>query len=576
MPTAERKLSRLVLLLLMMITFAFLFSNNVFLGISSETIFNQTFGGSGEDVARSVQQTSDGGYIAAGWTTSFGAGTADFWLVKTDSNGNMMWNRTYGGPSEDKAYSVQQTSDNGYIVAGTTTSYGAGLVDFWLVKTDANGIMQWSRVYGGAGDDYAFCVRQVNDGGFIVAGYTDSFGAGSSDFWLVKTDSSGIMEWNKTYGGVGSDKAFSVAQTANGGYAVAGETSSFGAGNLDVWLIKTDSNGNMMWDRTYGGASVDTARSIQETIDGGYVIAGWTNSFGAGGTDFWLLKADSSGYLQWNKTYGDTYDEEAYAVGLTSDQGYIIAGGMTSLYSLGGWDFWQVKTDVNGNMQWNQSNGGLYDDKAYSVQQTNDGGYIIAGSTESFGAGLADFWLTKNVAPPPRPPDEDHDIAIMGVLPSRMIVGGGNTLTVNVTVANLGKYLESTMVHLYANATEIGYGELVFLMRGESYVIEFLWDTTGWAKGCYTIRAVADPVFGETESARQNNIGYDGIVIVTFTGDVQGDLKVDATDLLSLSKAFASNPQEPNWNLYCDFNNDRIIDALDLQLLAQNFGSQSG
>jgi hypothetical protein len=575
LPTTERKLSRLVLPLLMMIIFALVFNHNVFLGSSSEIIFNKTFGGSGEDVARSVQQTSDGRYIAAGWTTSFGAGASDFWLVKTDSNGNMMWNRTYGGSSEDKAYSVQQTSDNGYIVAGTTTSYGAGLVDFWLVKTDANGIVQWSRTYGGAGYDYASCVRQVNDGGFIVAGYTDSFGVGNSDFWLVKTDSNGIMQWNKTYGGVGSDKAFAVAQTANGGYAVVGETDSFGAGNLDVWLIKTDSSGNIMWNRTYGGASLDTARSVQETIDGGYVIAGWTSSFGAGGSDFWLLKTDSSGYLQWNRTYGDTYDEEAYSVGMTSDQGYVIAGGMTSLYSLGGWDFWQVKTDVNGNMQWNQSNGGLYDDKAYSVQQTSDGGYILAGSTESFGAGLADFWLTKNVAPPPRPPDENHDVAVTGVVPSRMIIGEGNTLTVNVTVANLGRYLENTMVHLYANQTEIG-NEWVILSTGETYIIEFPWDTSAWTKGHYAIRAECDAVLGESESARQNNICHDGTIIVTFIGDVEGDLKVDATDLLILSKAFASNPQKPNWNLYCDFNNDGIIDALDLQLLARNFGSQSG
>jgi hypothetical protein len=557
----------------MMITFALLFSNNVFLGISSETIFNQTFGGSGEDVARSVQQTSDGGYIAAGWTTSFGAGAADFWLVKTDSNGNMMWDRTYGGPSEDKAYSVQQTSDNGYIVTGISTSYGAGLVDFWLVKTDANGIVMWSRTYGGAGDDYAFCVRQVNDEGFIVAGHTDSLGAGNSDFWLIKTDSNGIMQWNKTYGGAGSDKAFSVAQTANGGYAVAGETDSLGAGNLDVWLIKTDSNGNMMWDRTYGGANIDTARSIQETIDSGYVIAGWTNSFGAGGTDFWLLKADSLGYLQWNKTYGGAYDEEANEVRQTSDGGFVIAGSTTT-YGLGGWDFWQVKTGVTGNEEWTQPNGGTLDERAYSIKQTSDGGYIIAGSTESFGAGL-DFWLTKNVAPPPRPPDEDHDIAVTGVVSSRMIIGEGNTLTVNVTVANLGRYMENTMVHLYANQSEIG-NEWVFLLTGETYIIEFAWDTSGWTKGHYAIRAEADAVLGESESARQNNICHDGTVIVTFIGDVDGDFEVDATDLLTLGKAFESHPQEPNWNLYCDFNNDRIIDALDLQLLAQNFGSQSG
>jgi hypothetical protein len=539
-----------------------------------DAIFNATFGGANQDVARSVVRAVDGGYVTAGWTMSFGTASADFWLVKTDASGNLQWNRTYGGAGEDKAYSVQKTSDSGYIVAGSTASYGSGLDDSWLVKTDANGVMQWSRTYGGVNNDYSFCVRQADDGGYVLAGYTDSFGAGSSDFWLVKTDGDGNMQWNKTYGGTGEDRAFSADQTVEGGYVIVGETDSYGAGNLDFWIVKTDSTGNDLWSRTYGGSNLDAGRAVKQTSNLGYVIAGWTRSFGAGGADFWLVKVDSSGYLQWNRTYGGAYDEEAYAIQQTSDGGFIAAGSTTT-YGLGGWDFWQVKTDANGNTQWNQANGGASDDLAYSVQQTGDGGFILVGSTESFGAGLADFWLTKNVPPPPRPPEEDHDVAVMGVLPSRMIVGEGMTMAISVTVANLGRHQESTIVSVYANATVIDTYQ-IFLWMGQSQTLDFTWDTYGFAKGSYRITAVADPVLGESDSARANNILNDGEVLVTITGDIQGDQRVDALDLLALNRAYSSDPSKPNWNLYCDLNDDSRVDLSDLQLLGRNFGKTSG
>jgi len=383
-------------------------------GTESESIWNVAYGGFNHDVARSVQKTGDGGYIVAGWTMSFGAGLTDFWLIKVDSNGTMQWNQTFGGIANDQAYSVQQTSDEGYIIVGSTESYGAGLSDFWLVKTDAEGVTQWGKTYGGIYDDVAFCVRQTIDGGYIITGYTDSFGAGFSDFWLVKTDTNGTMQWSQTFGGTGFDRASSVVQTSDGGYMIVGETDSFGAGNFDFWLVGTDSVGTTLWSRTYGGASYDVARSVEQTIDGGYIIGGWTNSFGTGGSDFWLIKTDGFGSQHWNKTYGWIFDEEAYSVQQTSDEGYIIVGS-TQSYGFGGWDFWLVKTDTNGTMQWNQANGGIADDRAYSVQQTSDEGYIVVGSTESFGAGLSDFWLTKlpqkpEKPPPPPPPRLPGDI----------------------------------------------------------------------------------------------------------------------------------------------------------------------
>ena len=206
--------------------------------VAPEEEWNKTFGGSQDDMALSVQQTSDGGYIVAGETCSYGAGHYDVWLVKTDANGTEQWNKTFGGLGIDWAYSVQQTTDSGYIVAGGTTSYGVGSWDFWLVKTDANGIKQWDKTFGGTNNEMASSVQQTTDSGYIIAGYTWSYGAGGSDMWLIKTDANGNEQWNKTFGGTDKENALSIQQTANDGYILAGWTESYSAGSADFWLIK--------------------------------------------------------------------------------------------------------------------------------------------------------------------------------------------------------------------------------------------------------------------------------------------------------------------------------------------------
>jgi len=323
-----------------------------------EEEWNKTFGGTGSDRAYSVQQTSDGGYILAGGTYSYGAGSYDFWLVKTDLSGEKQWDKTFGGTGSDRAYSVQQTSDGGHILAGGTYSYGAGSGDFWLVKTDSSGEKQWDKTFGGTGSDYAYSVQQTSDGGHILAGGTYSYGAGSGDFWLVKTDSSGEKQWDKTFGGTGSDYARSVQQTSDGGYILAGSTTSYGAGSGDFWLVKTDSSGEKQWDKTFGGTGSDRGYSVQQTSDGGYIIAGDTHSYGAGSGDFWLVKTDSEGDKEWDKTLGGTDDDYASSVQQTSDGGYVLAG-YTKSYGAGGSDFWliklgtaaQMRGDLNGDDQ---------------------------------------------------------------------------------------------------------------------------------------------------------------------------------------------------------------------------------
>ena len=211
---------------------------------AQQQVWQKTYGGSNLDWASSIQQTTDGGYIVAGWTESFGAGNMDFYIIKLDSNGNKVWEKTYGGSENDVAYSIQQTSDGGYIVAGGTYSFGAGSADFYIIKLDSNGNKVWGKTYGGSNDEWARSIQQTTDGGYIVAGTTYSFGAGYDDFYIIKLDSNGDKVWEKTYGGSSYDEAYSIQQTSDGGYIVAGGTSSFGAGSADFYIIKTDSEGN--------------------------------------------------------------------------------------------------------------------------------------------------------------------------------------------------------------------------------------------------------------------------------------------------------------------------------------------
>jgi hypothetical protein len=349
--------------------------------------WSQTFGGSGHDQGNSVAQTSDGGYIIAGQTYSYGAGLNDVYLIKTDASGNEEWYQTFGGSEQDYGKSVAQAPDGGYIIGGLTYSF-ASYCDFYLIKTDANGNEEWSQTFGGSGANFGYSVAVCSDGGYVIVGDT-TLGAGSYDAWLIKTDADGIMQWSRTFGTSDDDYGRSVIQTSDGGYAIAGYTYSYGDGSVDVWLIKTDASGAEEWSQVFGGSGAEYGYSVAQTSDGGYVIAAESAL-----DDFWLIKTDASGGEMWSYTYGGSGSDAARSVAVAADGGYIVAG-TTYSYGPGYGKMWLVKTDASGTEEWNAFYGGANYEDGLSVAVTSDGGYIVTGDTGSYGAGGSDVWLVK-------------------------------------------------------------------------------------------------------------------------------------------------------------------------------------
>jgi len=362
---------------------------------SVEVEWYRTYGGSQTDWGWAVQQTFDGGYILAGETNSYGAGGVDAWLVKVDENGQEEWNKTFGGQMKDGARSVQQTSEGGYILVGYADSYGFPGHDVWLLKTDENGYEQWNQTIGGRSSDAGYNVKQTNDKGYIVTGYTYSYGSGSNDLWIIKTDNNGIEQWSSTVGGLNSEYGHAIQELEEGGFVTAGVTSSLGSGKQDVLLVQTDYQGDVLWQKTYGGRENDWSGSIQLTIDGGFVVVGDTHSYSSGGYDLWLIKTDENGSNEWDCVVGEpNSDETGYAV-LQTSSGSFIAAGISASTSNGLGDVWLVKINGDGYIEWNMSFGGGQRDGGYALYQCKEGGYIVGGYTESYGNGGRDMLLVK-------------------------------------------------------------------------------------------------------------------------------------------------------------------------------------
>ncbi len=369
------------------ITLILIFNSQFLIG---QTQFQRTIGGPGDETAHSIIRTIDGGYAAAGWSSSFGAGSRDFYIVNLYQDGTLKRSKTVGGTGNERAYSIIQTTDGGYIAAGYTASFGAGYRDIYFVKLDASGTLQWSEAVGGIDDDEVYSIIQTTDGSYVAVGYTNSFGAGNYDIYIVKLDSSGMLQWSKTIGGTDDDRAFSIIQTTDGGYALAGYISFFGA---DIYIVKLDASGSVQWSTTVGGTDGEAAYSIIQTSDGGYAVTGGTFSFGAGVCDIYIIKINPNGALQWNRTIGGTNYDFSWSIIQSTEGDYAVAGYTSAPYAAG--DIYIVKLNSNGTFQWSRTIGETADVGAYSIIQTTDRGYMVAGWALSIGAGYYDLYIVK-------------------------------------------------------------------------------------------------------------------------------------------------------------------------------------
>ncbi|HIO73354.1 MAG TPA: T9SS type A sorting domain-containing protein [Flavobacteriales bacterium] len=361
-------------------------------------MFQATYEGTLDDFGRSMDEVTGGGFIITGFTSSFGEGGTDVYLVRTDANGNYMWSKTYGGSANDEGNSVIETSDGGFIIAGYTMSFGAGESDIYVIKTNSSGDTTWTMAYGGLSDDRGFSISELSGGGYVIAGGTNSYGVGETDVYLMEIDANGALQWTKTYGGAGFDYGYSVQQTTDNGFVIAGYTYSFGAGDANAYLIKTDNLGALTWAWAFGGNADDELNSVRQTSDGGYIVAGYSKSFGNGKEDVFVVKTDNAGVQTWSKTFGDSDIDIARSVAESSAGGYVIAGSSKSFGSLSE-KVYLIKIDANGDEEWAKTYGGAFHDRGWDVIQTADQGYAIAGNATSFAesvtAGPREFYLIK-------------------------------------------------------------------------------------------------------------------------------------------------------------------------------------
>ena len=387
----------------------------------------------------SIQLTADGGYIVAGTTdskdgdVSNNKGKADFWVTKLDSKGSLVWEKSLGGSEDDVGQFVIETADGGYVVVGYTSSTDGdvtgnhGNSDIWVIKLDQEGNLIWQKCFGGADYDIGQSVLQTGDGGFIVAGMTRSNNGdvsgnnGDWDIWVLKLDESGNLIWQKCLGGSGTDVSHTIQQTTDGGFAIAGFTSSDDGdvsgnrGGFDIWVIKLDETGNVSWQKCLGGSGNDWGRSIQQTNDGGYIVAGSTSSVdgdverntlsAVSNDDVWLVKLDDEGNIEWQSCFGGAYTDLSYSVTRANNGGYAVIGFTESNDghvegNHGGRDIWIVRVDDMGSLVWQKCLGGTGTDMGYFIQNAEEG-YVIVGQTDSNDGdvegnhGNIDIWVVK-------------------------------------------------------------------------------------------------------------------------------------------------------------------------------------
>jgi hypothetical protein len=367
--------------------FHFLIFPSIIHAQAPDTLWTRAYGGHGHEWAATVEQTGDHGYIIIGTTGSFGAGGLDMYLIRTDSLGDTLWTRTYGGPDVEQGKDIIITQD-GYLLVGSTRSFGAGEQDVYLVKTGFGGDTLWTRTYGGSDNDVGYSLCPGYDSNYIIVGETHSYGADSGDVYVICVDANGDTLWTKAFGGTDRDCAYSVQPTYDQGYIIAGQTHSFGAGEGDFWLIKINEQGHEEWAKTYGRFQNDVAYCVRQTNDHGFVVAG-SGFWSMLGNEMVIYRTNERGDSLWKHCNGSLNNDEAYAIiELTNLSGYIFAGNFS-------YDAYIVRLDTSGSTLWSAMYGGIDNECAYDIKETHDQGYIVAGITNSYGAGGLDIYLVK-------------------------------------------------------------------------------------------------------------------------------------------------------------------------------------
>jgi hypothetical protein len=355
----------------------------------------RTYGGSGNDSANSIVKTNDGGYIVAGSTNSFGAGSNDALVIKIDAVGAVKWQKANGSGGFDGAAQVITTTDGGYALVGCIVDcFGHPNNNVWVFKLDASGSVIWDKSIGGSSGDNASSIVETSDSGYIVAGFSYSFNSGCYCAWVFKLDSSGNFVWQKYFTGESGDQFLRIIATPDDNFLLIGQTYLSTSHTYAGWIMKIDGAGSVVWQNRYGGSNLDGLSMAVPTGDGGYVVAGTSWSFGLGNTDGWVFKIDGSGNVIWQRVIGGSGFDGLGPIVRSPAGGYVLAGTTTS-FGAGGNDAWVLKIDDGGNIVWQKTYGGSGDDGASDVVNADDGGYVVVGSTSSFGDGGSDMWILK-------------------------------------------------------------------------------------------------------------------------------------------------------------------------------------
>jgi len=340
--------------------------------------FERRLGGPGKEVGNTVIQLEDGGYAVVGYTDSEGAGGDDVYLVRTDAQGEIRWSKTYGGKGDDYGWDLREMPGGGFLIVGYTDSWGAGRVDVLLLRTDPEGTMIWRKTFGGDKIERAWAMTEASGGDFVLAAQTDSWGAGDWDAFILRVTSAGEMKWSRVQGGPGLERVFGVVATEDGGFAVAGMSKKLPDGFLDPYLIRVDSQGGVLWEKRYDGPEDDLAHSLLAIPGGGFLLTGYGRSFGAGGQDLYLMRVDDSGELLWKKEHGGPGNERGMMSTFAHGGGFMTIGYRETPSN--GWDAFLMLTDSEGNRLWDQGAGGSGFDRGVMVSPTRDGGYIYTGT----------------------------------------------------------------------------------------------------------------------------------------------------------------------------------------------------